>query len=292
MNPTRLTPEQYPFLLRQIQRPPPFLDCIGPIPPDDYKYLCVIGARQYSDYGKEACQKLIAGLKSYPVVIVSGLALGIDSIAHEAALDAGLKTVAFPGSGLSRESLYPRTHLKLAERIIKSGGTLLSPFEQWQSGDPWLFPVRNQLMAGMSHATLVIEGRVKSGTLLTAANALEFGRDVLIVPGSIFSDLSYGPHKLYRDGATPVVTSGEILESLGFDINPAEHDNKTIKMDFNSSPLSEEEKKIIRELQMSPLSATDLIYKTSLSSSRFNILVSQLELSGVIVQTNGIYKIS
>src|SRR6185369_12697192 len=113
----RLYPHQYPYLLKQISAPPKFLDCVGPMPPDDHKFLCVIGARRYSPYGQECCEKLISGLRGYPIVVVSGLAIGIDSIAHRAALKAGLKTIAFPGSGLSRHALYPVRHRMLAEEI-------------------------------------------------------------------------------------------------------------------------------------------------------------------------------
>lgn len=219
MQTIHLTSEQFPPLLRTIRRPPRFLECAGALPPgEDYRYLCVIGSREPSEYGVETCKSLIAGLRNYPVVIVSGLALGIDSVAHVAALDNKMRTIAFPGSGLNKSVLYPHTHIALAQRIVDSGNTLLSSFKPDQTGAYWTFPSRNRLMAGSSHATLIIEGRQGSGTLLTAEYALQFDRDVLIVPGSIFSDLSYGPHKLHKDGATPVANSDEILRMLGFDI--------------------------------------------------------------------------
>ncbi|MFA6295085.1 MAG: DNA-processing protein DprA [Candidatus Paceibacterota bacterium] len=290
-----IPPEQYPKLVKQMILQPELLEYAGAFPPgDDYKYLCVVGARNYSEYGKNVCEHLISGLKNYPVVIVSGLALGIDSIAHESALDNGLKTISIPGSGLSRKVIYPASHLRLAERIVESGNTLLSPFEHEQEGSKWTFPVRNQLMASISHAVLIIEGRHGSGTFLTAKYALELGRDIMIVPGSIFSDLSYCPHKLYHEGAIPVASSEDILEALGFDIeNNKErlHQQQQSELFTESSELllSPEEKLIITKLQYAPSSATDLLEKISISSSRFNILASELELRGLIKEKDGIY---
>ncbi len=284
MQTTCLTFDQYPFLLQQIRNPPKFLDCAGAWPPpNDHKYLCVIGAREHSEYGQNVCQSLIAGLKGYPIIVVSGLAIGIDSIAHEAALNNGLKTISFPGSGLDQSVLYPPCHLSLAKKIIASGNTLLSPFERHQPGAHWTFPTRNRLMAGLSHATLIIEGCRGSGTLLTADYALEFDRDVLIVPGSIFSDLSYGPHMLYRRGAIPITSSEEILEALG--ILPR------VTLDKVDSNLSKEEEKILETLQYSPLSATALMEKTGFNTSQMSILISQLELAGLIVQERDVCKI-
>lgn len=292
MKTVRLTAEQYPKLLKEIEDPPEYLDCAGAIPlsSDEYKYLCVVGARRYSEYGRDACVKLISGLKNYPIIIVSGLALGIDSIAHAQALRSGLKTLAFPGSGLSETVLAPATHLKLARKIVTSGGTLLSPFEYYQPGDKWTFPVRNRYMAGISHATLLIEGCKGSGTLITANHALEFNRDLMIVPGSIFSDLSYGPHTLFHDGATPVFSSEDILAVLGFDVNRSGPTTGSL-LDLAKISLSPDEQKIIRELQFSPMTSSQLIQKTELSASQFNILASQLELSGLIAQCDDIFKI-
>jgi len=178
--------------------------------------LCVVGSRKYSKYGKAVVEKLISGLKGYPVCIVSGLALGIDGFAHQAALDAGLYTIAFPGSGLNPSVIYPSCHARLAEKIIESGGALLSEFEPGQCATPWTFPMRNRLMAGISHGTLVVECCLKSGTLITAKNAADYARDVAAVPGDIFSPLSAGPHMLIGRGAMMVSCADDLLEFLGF----------------------------------------------------------------------------
>ncbi|MFA6554132.1 MAG: DNA-protecting protein DprA [Candidatus Paceibacterota bacterium] len=355
MQTIRITKEQFPYLLRQIEKPPEYLDCAGALPPgEEYRYLCVIGSREFSEYGAEVCRHLINGLKNYPIVIVSGMAIGIDSIAHVSALDAGMKTIAFPGSGLSKNVISPNRHIALANRIIETGNTLLSPFKKDQTGTIWTFPVRNQLMAGSSHATLIIEGREGSGTLLTANYALEFSREVLIVPGSIFSDLSYGPHKLYKEGAIPVTSSEEILEALKFELpeKPQKIEfNKKVNTGVNagiifdkdtisckipvdtyyspeneyfyqtkyevgseekdaeenatvSNPISQpnlsskafeglfkEEMLVIKILQYAPCSGSDLVQKTSFNVSQLNIILSELELKGLIKQNGEFYSI-
>ena len=139
-----------------LPRPPKKLFVRGVFPTDKHLvFLTVIGARDYSTYGKEACEMLIKGLRGYPVVIVSGLALGIDTIAHETAIDTGLTTIAFPGSGLDESIIYPRANRKLAEKILYANGCLLSEFENIQKTNDWLFPARNRLLAGISQATLI-----------------------------------------------------------------------------------------------------------------------------------------
>jgi DNA protecting protein DprA len=211
-----LPKEKYPYLLQQINQIGDEMDVIGTAPSDSYTFLCIVGSRAHTSYGERMCRQLVTGLTGYPIVIVSGLAVGLDSIAHEAALNAGLKTISFPGSGLDPNVLYPRSRQSLAEKIVQSGGALMSRFPRFQKADDWTFPARNRLMAGISHATLVIEARRGSGTLITAKYAEEFNRDVLAVPGPIDSELSYGPHMLIRRGATPITSSQDILEALGF----------------------------------------------------------------------------
>jgi DNA processing protein len=287
MQPTRLTPQEYPTLIRELHKQPEFLDIVGTLPDDGYKFLCVIGARRYSSYGKEVCSKLISGLKNYPIVIVSGLAIGIDSLAHRCALDSGLTTIAWPGSGLSDSVLYPSMHLELAKEIVNSGGAILSPFERDQHGTKWTFPVRNELMAAMSHATLIIEAREGSGTMLTANAAVEMGRDVLIVPGSIFSDLSHGPHTLWNDGATPVTSSGDILRALGF-VNHTEDDRKKLDS-LNLFSLSTQEKILTDHLRSGPLGSAILMEKMGIPISEFNILISKSELKDLIHEQGGKY---
>lgn len=286
-----LMQEEYPFLLKQIRRLPEKMSMAGVLPPNDCKYLCVIGARKNSNYGNETCRKLISGLAGYPIVIVSGLAIGIDSIAHDVAIKTGLKTIAFPGSGLSAEALYPSSRRTLAMEIINSGGTLISPFRDDQLGANWTFPTRNRLMAGASHATLIIEAKKKSGTLITADYATEFGRDVLAVPGSIFCDLSYGPHMLIRRGATPVTSSEDILEALGFKVARGDEAQNPLP-NFAEMSLSPEEKNIIDYLRLEPLPPSELVEKLSVSPAKLSTVISGLELRGIVSEQDGIFKLS
>src|SRR3989344_2642579 len=183
----QLTPNLFPRRLREIPDPTEKIYLKGTLPSEDHKWLCVVGSRKYSSYGKEVCEKLIEGLRGYPVVIVSGLALGMDAIAHRAALSAKLHCVAVPGSGLDPSVLYPATNRRLADEILKAGGVLLSEFEPNFRATAWSFPQRNRIMAGLSDAVLVIEAEKRSGTLITARLATAYHRDVFTIPGSIFS---------------------------------------------------------------------------------------------------------
>lgn len=286
----RMEKEQYPFLLRQINRLPKSMDRIGQMPSDDHKFLCIVGSRRNTDYGKEACDKLLSGLKGYPIVIVSGLAIGIDSIAHESAIRHGIKTIAFPGSGLDHRVLYPAIHRRLAMKIVESGGAIVSPFARDQRGAEWTFPVRNRLMAGISHATLIVEAKRHSGTLITADYAAEFGRDIMTVPGSIFSDNSYGPHMLLRRGAIPVSTSADILEALGFRI--LRDQTESALPNFAEMSLNGDEKIIIDLLRSERLSTSQIIDKTGHSASHLSSIISELELRGLIAENDGVYRLS
>jgi DNA processing protein len=279
---------EYPFLLRQISALPSQMDLAGDLPSDENKFLCVIGSRINSNYGEDACLKIIRGLQGYPIVIVSGLAVGIDSIAHGAAIESNLKTVSFPGSGLSRKVIYPSCHRDLAELIVESGGALLSPFPFTQIGAPWTFPARNRLMAGISHATLIVEAARGSGTLITADYAAEFGRDIMTVPGSIFTELSYGPHMLIRRGATPITCSEDILESLGFKVKRKDGMNGALP-NFAEMSLSLDQRTIVDFLKREPLSSSGLIERTAFPSSKFNTVMSELEIRGIVKEQEGRY---
>lgn len=186
----------------------------GRLPPAGTKFLTVVGSRAMSQYGKEACEKLVMGLAGYPISIVSGLALGTDACAHKAALAAGLHTIAIPGSGLDDAVIGPRTNFGLAHDILKSGGALVS--EQEPMHKPWLgeFPSRNRIMVGLSDAVLIVEAGNKSGTLITARLASEYNRDLLCIPHRIGDPHAFGPHLFIRLGAALVTEPLHILEVL------------------------------------------------------------------------------
>lgn len=274
--------KQLPKRLQEISDPPKKLYIRGNLPKEEYKWLAVVGARKNSQYGKDACEKLIAGLRGQPIVIVSGLAMGIDSIAHRSALDAGLVTIAVPGSGLDDKVLYPSLNKSLANKILESGGALLSEFEPNYKATIWGFPQRNRIMAGLSDAVLVIEAETKSGTLITSRLASEYNREVLTVPGSIFSRNSDGPNMLIRLGATPVRSSEDILEALGLLTDEA----KQKSLDLKYTDCSAEEMKIIDALA-NPLSRDDLARKLGIPVSELNTLLSILEIKGLIKESLG-----
>ena len=272
---------EFPKLLKEITDPPKHLFIRGDFPDEkENKFLCVVGSRKYTLYGKEVCKKIIEGLAGYPIVIVSGLAIGIDSVAHNSALNVGLKTIAVPGSGLDDSVLYPSLNKNLAKKILEKGGALISEFESNFRATPWSFPQRNRIMAGISHAVLVIEAEKISGTLITSRLATEYNRDVFTVPGSIFSKNSEGPHMLIQTGATPITCSSDILVAL----NIENEKNKNKKNLFEN--LSKDEITVIN-LLIEPLIKDELIRKLSMPISSVNILLSAMELKGLISEKMG-----
>jgi len=275
-----LEKNKIPKDLREIPQPPKKLYICGNLPREDLICLAVVGSRKCTTYGKDAVKKLISGLKGYPVAIVSGLAVGIDSFAHEAALDAGLFSVAFPGSGISEKSLYPISNLFLAEKIITAGGCIISEFPPEMKAELYTFPMRNRLMAGISKASLIIEAQEKSGTLITARMALDYNRDVLAVPGPINSDYSKGTNRLIRQGATAITCSDDILEALGFKIDN-ESKQKSLFDDATS-----EEKKILKILT-EPLERDELIRKMKMPTGIANSMLSIMEIKGLIKEELG-----
>lgn len=268
-----LNPEQFPPLLKEIPQPPKTLWYSGVLPPAELKLLAVVGSRQYTAYGKQVVEMLLAGLKNYPLGIVSGLALGIDSLAHEAAMKNGLYTLAVPGSGLAEDVIYPASHRGLAKKILSSGGGLLSEFPPDTPAAPWTFPKRNRIMAGLSHATLLIEASERSGTLITARLAVDFNRELLAVPGNLFAKNSYGTHQFLKLGATMVTEAKDILYALGID--PAA---ETATARVALSPLEEKVISILSE----PTDRDSLIRTLGLSTSEAGILLMQMEMGGHI----------
>jgi len=272
-----LSVEQYPCLLHEIPRPPKRLRYRGAIPSQTARYLTVVGSRGCTQYGARVVRHLLEGLKGYDIVIVSGLAYGIDTIAHKSALELGLTTIAVPGSGLDWNVLYPRMNVSLAREILKQGGTLLSEFENNLRATEWSFPQRNRLMAGMSHATLVVEAREKSGSLITAKLATDFNRELLVVPGSIFSAESVGTHQFLKLGATPVTESNDILRALGL--------SERTKV-IDRADVSEEEFQVLAILA-SPLHKNDLLEQLAMPTEDAGALLTLMEIKGLIVEEMG-----
>lgn len=271
-----LSEPEFPPLLKEIPDKPHSLYIRGELAPEDNKLLAVVGSRRMSRYGKDACEYLIAGLAGAPVSIISGLALGIDAVAHQAALRAGLHTVAVLGSGVDDRVLYPRTNVRLAHDILHAGGALISEEEPTFQARPESFPKRNRIVTGMSHATLIIEAGERSGTLITAKLTTEYNRELLIVPHSIFSDSGAGGHIFMKIGGAPVRSAADILEVLEIERHPAEANLR----------LTSEEKKVI-EVLSSPLPRDELIRTLNIPISEANALLLGMELKGLIQETLG-----
>lgn len=266
-------------LLPQIPECPSTLRIQGKFPVRE-KYLAVVGSRKYSEYGKAVCEQLIEGLRGQSVCIVSGLALGIDGIAHRAALKAGLATIAIPGSGLGEKVLYPSTHRGLRDSIIEKGGCLLSEFEDDFRATLWSFPQRNRLMAGLSHATFVIEAELKSGTLITSKYAIDFNRDVFTIPHSIFSKTSEGPHMLLRLGATPITSSADIIAGLGL----KQTDTLFEKRDYSDCSADELE---VVEILSESRSRDEVIRMLEKPIHVSQTILAIMEIKGLIEETLG-----
>ncbi|TAL19734.1 DNA-protecting protein DprA [Patescibacteria group bacterium] len=206
--------EEFPRLLLEIPDPPAFLHVRGALT-SDAAAVAVVGTRRASGYGLEMAREIAAGLSRAGVVVVSGLALGIDAAAHEAAVGSGGATWAFLGSGLNNASIYPPSNRGLAAKILEGGGALLSETPPGVAGFKHIFPIRNRLIAGVSLAVVVVEAAVRSGSLTTAAAALEYNREVFAVPGDARREVSAGCHELIRRGAGLVASADDVLAALG-----------------------------------------------------------------------------
>lgn len=312
----------FPALLKEINDPPSRLFVRGNLGLLEQhvatnitnKFLCVVGSRNASQYGVDVCRRLIAGLRGSNVVIVSGLARGIDAIAHEAALAAHVPTIAVLGSGLDFDSIYPRQNVNLAKEILAAGGTLVSEHREKYDPRAYDFPLRNRIMIGLSHAVLVIEAAMKSGTLITARLALDYNRDVFTIPGSIFATHTEGPHMLLSNGAMLVTKSEDILRGLGLELTaelklPAEMDWDALSksnnfLDENHSQLeksskkhvgrtiencSDIERKILRALA-EPLSRSNLLQKIGGNVTDTTAALSLLEIKKFVVNSGGVLR--
>ena len=278
-----LTTGDMPRGLQEIPDPPATLNYRGVLPPPELKLLTVVGSRKYTSYGKQCVDHLIGGLRGYRIGIVSGLALGIDSLAHEAALEHKLYTLAIPGGGIDDSVLYPATHKKLAHRILDQNGCLLSEFEPTFKAQPWSFPKRNRLQAGISHATLMIEAAEKSGTLITARLCADFNRELLVVPGSIFSKQHAGIHQFLKLGATPVTCAEDILDVLH--INPATNPQTTLPL----PNVTAEEAAVLAALS-EPRGRDELIRLLGQDTAKTTQLLMLMELGGLVVVNAGVYR--
>src|SRR3990167_507964 len=272
----QLSLEVSPPLLGEIPDPPKQLFIRGELPSFDHAWLAVVGSRAATAYGRQVCDYLIEGLRGYPIVVVSGLAYGIDACAHKAALNTGLPCVAVPGSGLNWDVMYPKANVNLAKEIIKAGGAHLSEFEPDQKAADYTFPQRNRIMVGLCKATLVIEAKERSGSLITARLATEYNRELLVVPGSIFNETSKGTHQFLKLGATPVTEPADILRALGIR-------DEAREAAASRADVSEAERRVLEAIR-TPISRDELLATLDLPITEANILLSTMEIKSLIVE--------
>jgi len=265
----------YPELLREIPDPPPALYVRGTLLPEDRKAVALVGTRRTSDYGRRMAERLAGELAGAGITVVSGLAKGIDTVAHHAALRAGGRTLACLGCGI--DVAYPYENRALAEAIVKNGA-LISEYAMNTPPDAWHFPSRNRVVSGLSLGVIVLEAPARSGALITAVCAADQNREVFAVPGNVDNPRSAGPHALIKDGAKLVESVEDILEelrlnevqpSLGLDVEPAPPE------------LSPEEDSLLRLLGSDPQPVDDLIIESSLPASQVNATLLMLEMKGV-----------
>lgn len=268
--------ELYPPLLKEIYSPPQLIFFKGRLRKRDEFNLAVVGSRKYTTYGKMAALEIVDGLARNNLTIVSGLALGIDALAHEACLKAGGRTMAVLGSGLDKQNIYPSHNRYLAEKIADSDGAVISEFPIGMPPLRHNFPQRNRIISGVSLGVLVIEAGQKSGALITAQFALEQNREVFAVPGSIFSSASAGANELIKKGGRPVTTAADIIETLNLTQITAHIENKKI------IPETPEEKIILEHLSKEPIHINDLVRSSKLDTKIINSTLTIMEMKGMV----------
>lgn len=268
--------ERYPALLKEIHDPPAVLYYRGDLAVLNRPCIAVVGSRKATEYGKAAAVTLAADLARAETVVVSGMARGIDTYAHLGALQGGGKTAAVLGSGV--DVCYPPENRSLREKIVRHG-VVLSEFPPGTLPKPAHFPMRNRIISGLSLATVVVEAQEKSGALITADCALEQGRDVFAVPGSINSPASRGCHKLIREGAAVIECAGDILGELGL-TGTAERAKK-------SMPVSAELKKVLDAMEYEPVHFDEVAGRTGLLAGLLSSVLVELELAGLVKKMSG-----
>lgn len=270
----------YPPLLKEIYDPPFCLFVRGDIS-NIQNPLAVVGPRKYSTYGKQITEELVPKLARTNIAIISGLALGIDGIAHNATLQAGGRTIAVLGSGINKNNVYPACHRELSERIIESGGALISEYPPGTEPNTFTFPRRNRIVAGMSLGTLVIEAAENSGALITAQFALDSNREIFCIPQNITSPTAFGSNKFLKNGATPVTEADDIINA--FNLQELTKPSAPTKI-IASNPLEE---KIIKLLSKEPVHVDILIKQSGITSQETNSTLILMEIQGKIKNTGG-----
>ncbi|MGB2895367.1 MAG: DNA-processing protein DprA [Anaerolineales bacterium] len=270
--------QNYPARLREIDLPPPLLYQYGDLGEHDRLAAAIVGTRRATQYGKSVAREIAYVLAGCGVTIVSGLARGIDGIAHQAAIDAGGRTIAVLGSGL--DNIYPPEHRGLADKIAVQG-SVLSDYPLGTKPEGRNFPPRNRIISGLSLAVIVIEAGESSGALITADFSADQGRDVFAVPGDIYKPSSKGTNRLIQAGAHPLVNPEEVLEVLNLDLVSSQDDAAA------QLPEDEIEQKVFQALSKQPIHVDELQARCSLPTSTINAALAMLEIKGRVRQVGG-----
>ena len=264
--------------LPHIPDPPKKLFIRGKLPAKRVKTVAIVGTRKPSAYGHEIATKIASECAKNGIVVVSGLALGIDSIAHRAAIDSGGKTIAVLANGVDK--IYPRSHEDLGQKILQTNGVILSEYPNNTPARPWQFLARNRIVSGLADAVVIIEAASRSGTLSTANHALDQGKEIFAVPGNITSPLSAGCNQLIKNGANPLTSVEDLLDFLIPD--RFEKQTQLFKGD------TREENVVLEFLSKNGTTSSDTIIKqTKLSASEFNQAITMLELEGLVLNNGG-----
>ena len=273
-----LKDETYPPLLKKFEYAPIVLYIYGRLAENDSRFTVgVVGTRKMSGYGRQVTERFTTDLAKASLTIVSGLALGVDTVAHHAALDAGGRTLAVLANGL--DTIYPAENLSLAKRIVESGqGALISAYPLGVRPDAGNFPARNHIIAGLSLGVLVTEAPPKSGALITASSALQQGREVFAVPGGIFSPASVGVNKLIQDGAHPVISAKDIVEQLDLRMVPEQVEAQEVL------PHNDEERALLKHLSYEAQHIDELTRASEMEPHVVSATLTMMELKGMVRQ--------
>jgi DNA processing protein len=275
----------YPRPLREIHAPPIVLYVWGELQERDHHAIAVIGARRTTHYGMESAKKLSYQLAYAGLTVISGLARGIDTAAHQGALAAKGRTVAVIGAGLAK--LYPPENAVLAEKIRSGNGAIVSEFSMAVEPDRQTFPMRNRIISGWSHGILVVEAGLNSGALITSAQALEQGRSVYAVPGHINAPSAMGSNRLIQEGAKLVMDASDILDDLQILLPDTKPLPEAAARPL--PPLSEEERRVYDAIEQTETPIDDIAAKSELPTSMVSSILLQLELKRLVKQLPGKY---
>jgi len=270
--------EEYPSRLKEIDQPPPVLYTRGYFQPEDAWAVAVVGTRRVTSYGRQVAEEIAACLGQNKVTVVSGLARGVDAMAHDAALKAGGRTIAVLGSGVDR--IYPPEHQRLSERIMQQGA-VISDYAPGTPPDSANFPPRNRIISGLTLATVVVEAGDESGALITATFAAEQGRDVFAVPGMIYAPQSKGTNRLIQEGARPLLRPQDLLEALNLIQVPEKQAARTL------IPGDETEAQILKLLSLEPAHIDEIRTQLGLPIEKVSATLTMMELKGMVRAVGG-----